>query len=112
MATGDGRTSAVHAKCMDGYLAQLVAIRSHNDELRARLRGGTVSLSHDVQELGPIVVAHALVAMTETTEFDDEEHQSGRFIFCARMFRWSISYSDSRNPANAKITKRELHLIL
>jgi hypothetical protein len=108
MANGDGRVNAVCAKCMDGYLAQLVAIRSHNYELRAHLRGGTVSLSDDVEELGPIVVAHALVAMTETTEFDDEEHQSGRFIFCARVFRWSISYGDSCNPANAKITKREL----
>jgi hypothetical protein len=100
------------SKCMDGYLAQHVAIRSHNDELRTRLRGGAVSLSDDVQELGPIIVAHALVAMTESTEFDDEEHQSGRFLFCARMFRWSISYSDSRNPANAKITRRELLLSL
>jgi hypothetical protein len=52
------------------------------------------------------------VAMTETTEFDDKEHKSGRFIFCARVFRWSISYGDSRNPANAKITKRELLLSL
>ena len=105
MANGDGRMNAVCAKCMDGYLAQPVAIRSHNDELRTRFRGGIVSLSDDVEELGPIVVAHALVAMTQTTEFDDEEHQSGRFIFCARVFRWSISYGNSRNPANAKITK-------
>lgn len=97
---------------MDGYLAQLVAIRSYNDELRTRLRGGTISLSDDVQELGPIVVAHALVTMAESTEFDDEEHQSGQFLFCARLFRWSISYGVSRNPANAKITKRELLLSL
>jgi hypothetical protein len=50
--------------------------------------------------------------MAETTEFDDEEHQRGRFIFCARVFRWSISYGESSNPANARITKRELFVSL
>ena len=45
---------------MDGYLLQLVAIRAHNDELRTRFRGGTVSVSDEVKELGDIVVAHAL----------------------------------------------------
>src|SRR5271165_3406972 len=110
MANGDPRPHAVHAKSMDGYLLQLVAIRSHNDELRTRFRGGTVCVSDEVQELGDIVVAHALVAMAEAIEFDDGEHRSGRFIFCARLFRWSISYGESRNPANAKITRRELLL--
>jgi hypothetical protein len=50
--------------------------------------------------------------MAQATEFDDEEHVVGWFLFCARQFRWSISYGDSRNPANAKITRRELHLSL
>jgi hypothetical protein len=97
---------------MDRYLLQLVAIRAHNDELRTHFVGGTVSLSDEVKELGEIVVAHALLAMSEATEFDDEEHATGRFSFCARQFRWSISYGDSRNPANANITKRELWLSL
>jgi hypothetical protein len=95
---------------MDWYLLQLAAIRSHNDELRTRFRGGTVSVSGEVKELGDIVVAHALLAMADTIEFDDEEHASGGFMFFARHFRWSISYGDSPNPANARITKRELHL--
>jgi hypothetical protein len=97
---------------MDGYLLQLVAIRSHNDELRTRFRGGTVSVSDKVKELGYIVVAHALLTMAEAAEFDDEEHASGHFFFCARRFRWSISYGNSGSPANANITKRELHLSL
>jgi hypothetical protein len=97
---------------MEGYLLQLVAIRSRNDELRTRFRGGIVSVADEVKELGDIVVAHALLTMAEATEFDDEEHAGGSFVFCARQFRWSISYGDSRNPANAKITKRELHLSL
>lgn len=97
---------------MDRYLSQLVAIRSHNDELRTRFRGGRVVVSDEVKDLGDIVVAHALVAMAESTAFDDREHRSGRFFFCARLFRWSISYGGSRNPASAKITKRELHLLL
>jgi hypothetical protein len=97
---------------MDRYLSQLVAIRALNDELRTRFRGGTVSVSDEVQELGDIVVAHALVAMAEASGFDDAEHRSGRFVFCARLFRWSISYGESRNPANARITKRELDLSL
>jgi len=112
MANGDPRPHAVHAKSMDGYLLQLVAIRSHNDELRTRFRGGTVSVSDEVKELGDIVVAHALVAMAEATAFDDAEHKSGRFVFCARLFRWSIAYGESRNPANTKITRRELRLSL
>ena len=95
---------------MDGYLLELVAIRSLNDELRTCFRGGTVSVSVEVRELGPIVVAHALLMMAEATDFADNEHKSGRFIFCARLFRWSVSYGDSRNPANREITKRELHL--
>ncbi len=40
---------------------QLVAIRSHNDDLRTRFRGGTVSVSDEVMELGDIVDAHALL---------------------------------------------------
>ncbi len=110
VATGDARVRAVHTTAMDRYLLQLVAIRSHNDELRTRFRGGTVSVSDEVRELGDVVVAHALLMMAEATEFDDAEHRSGRFLFCARLFRWSISYGDSRSPANAKTTKRELHL--
>ena len=97
---------------MDRYLLQLVAIRAHNDELRTHFRGGIVSVSDEVNELGQTVVAHALLAIAEATEFDDEEHASGHFHFCARQFRWSISYGDSRNPACARITKRELHLSL
>ena len=112
MANGDACARSCDLAGMDWYLVQLLAIRAHNDELRTRLRGGTVSISDKVKELGDIVVAHAIVAMAESTEFDDEEHGSGRFFFCARQFRWSISYGDSRNPANAKITKRELHLSL
>ena len=101
-----------HAKIVDWYLIQTVAIRALNDELRTRFRGGTVSVSENVRELGHIVVAHAFLMMAETTQFDNEEHQAGRFVFCARVFRWTISYGDSPNPANAKITKRELHLTL
>jgi hypothetical protein len=97
---------------MDWYLLQLAAIRSHNDELRTRFRNGTVSVSDEVKELGKIVVAHALLAMSEATEFDDEEHATGHFLFCARQFRWSISYGDSFNPADPKITERELRLSL
>jgi hypothetical protein len=96
----------------DRYLLQLVAIRALNDELRTRFRGGTVTVSEEVKDLGNVVVANALVAMAETDWFENDEHQAGRFPFCARQFRWSISYSDSRNPANARITKRELHLSL
>src|SRR5271157_5925794 len=110
MANGDARMRAVHAKSMDGYLVQLVAIRSHNDELRTRFRGGTVSVSDEVRELGDIVVAHALLTMAAATKFDDGEHSSGRFFFCARLFRWSISYGESRNPENARMTTRELLL--
>ena len=106
------KRAVCHAKSVDWYLSQLVAIRSHNDELRTRFRGGRVVVSDEVRELGHIVVAHAFVAMAEETRFDDAEHRSGRFVFCARLFRWSISYGGSRNPASAKITKRELHLSL
>jgi hypothetical protein len=106
------RFAACHAKSMDGYLFQLVAIRSHNDELRTRFRGGTIIVSNEVKELGDIVAAHALLTMAEATEFDDEEHASGRFLFCARLFRWSISYSGSANPANRNRTKRKLVLSL
>ena len=97
---------------MDRYLSQVVATRALNDELRTRFRGGRIVVPDGVRELGHVVVAHALVTMAETTAFDDVEHKSGRFFFCARLFRWSISYGDSRNPANARITKRELHLSL
>ena len=69
-------------------------------------------MSDEVKQLGQIVVAHALLTMADAAEFDDEEHATGRFHFCARLFRWSISYGDSRNPSNAKITKRKLHLSL
>jgi len=95
---------------MDWYLVQTLAIRAHNDELRTRLRGGSVTIAEEIQELGATVVANALVTMAEGTEFDDEEHQRGHFIFCARCFRWLITYGSSTNPANSKITRRELHL--
>lgn len=93
---------------MDGYLLQLAAIRSHNDELRTRFRGGTISVSDDVRQLGHVVVAHALLAMAASDRFDNDEHQAGRFVFCARLFRWRISYGGSPNPANRKLTMREL----
>jgi hypothetical protein len=97
---------------MDRYLLQLVAIRAHNDELRTHFRGGVVAVSDEVKELGDIVVAHALLTMTEATEFDDEEHACGRFPFCARLFRWWISYENSPSPAGSGLTKRKLFLSL
>lgn len=106
------RNTPCHPKLMDWYLVQTVAIRSLNDELRTRFRGGTVSVSDEVKELGPVVVANALLMMVDATEFDDDEHMNGHFHFCNRVFRWSISYGESRNPANAKTTKRELLLSL
>jgi hypothetical protein len=96
----------------DRYLLQLVAIRALNDELRTRFRGGTVTVSDEVKDLGHLVVANAFVAMAETDWFENDEHQAGRFPFCARLFRWWISYGDSPNPANPKLTKRELFLSL
>jgi hypothetical protein len=96
----------------DRYLLQLVAIRALNDELRTRFRGGTVTVSEEVKKLGHIVVANALLTMAETDCFDNDEHQAGRFPFCARLFRWWISYGDSPNPANGRLTKRELFLSL
>ena len=97
---------------MDRYLLQLVAIRARNDELRTRFRGGVIAVSDEVKELGDIVVAHALLTMTEATEFDDEEHACGRFSFCARLFHWRISYENSPNPASGGPTKRRLSLSL
>ena len=63
----------------DRYLLQLAAIRDLNDQLRTRLRGGMLSVSDEVKELGVVVHAHALVTMAESDCFDDEEHSSGRF---------------------------------
>ena len=97
---------------MDGYLLTLTAIRSLNDELRTRLRGGTILVSEEVKELGPVVHAHALVTMAQTYRFEDEEHQYGNFFFCARLFQWSIDYSGSSDPANPKVTSRVLNLTL
>ena len=97
---------------MDRYLLQLVAIRARNDELRTRFCGGVIAVSDEVKELGDIVVAHALLTMAEATEFDDEEHACGRFSFCARLFRWWISYENSPNPASCGLTKRKLFLSL
>lgn len=96
----------------DRYIEYIASVRSLNDELRTRLRGGEVIICDNVQELGSTVVAHALVAMSESKKFDDREHRSGRFVFCARTFRWWISYGDSRNPTNRFKTKRELFLSL
>ena len=96
----------------DRYLLQLTAIRELNDQLRTRLRGGMLSVSDEVKELGAVVHAHALVTMAESDCFDDEEHSSGRFFFCARLFHWWISYGGSPNPASAKLTKRTLFLSL
>ncbi len=96
----------------DRYLLQLVAIRALNDELRAHFRGGTITVAEEVKDLGPIVAANALLAMAETNWFENDEHQAGCFPFCARLFRWWISYGDSPNPANGKLTKRELFLSL
>ena len=94
----------------DRYLLELTAIRSLNDDLRTRLHGGVVSVAEEIKELGPIVHAHALLAMAESEYFDDEEHSSGRFFFCARLFHWWISYGGSPNPASAKLTTRSLFL--
>ena len=97
---------------MDRYLLQLAALRALNDDLRTQFRGGEIVVSEEAKELGHVLVAHALIAMTEATEFDDIERSAGKFRFCARTFRWSISYGSSPDPTNAKLTKRELHLRL
>jgi hypothetical protein len=94
----------------DRYLLQFASIRSLNDELRTRHHGGTVTVSDEVRELGPIVHAHALLTMAETDWFENDEHQAGRFLFCGRLFYWSIDYNGSPNPENAKLTRRTLYL--
>jgi hypothetical protein len=95
---------------MDWYLVQTLKIREINDELRTRFRGGTIHFSDNLRELGSEVVAHACLMMVEQKKFNDDEHRSGHFVFLLRTFRWSISYGGSANPANRKITKRELDL--
>ena len=112
MLNGEIECASCNQIIMDWYLIQTVAIRALNDELRTRLRGGTVIVSDRVKELGDIVVAHAIVAMAESTEFDDDEHQSGHFWFCARQFHWFISYGGSKNPASTTLTKRDLNLTI
>jgi hypothetical protein len=63
--------AAIESVHVATYIAQLNQARSApTAKLRTRLHGGTVFLSDDVQELGAVVVAHALVTMAETTEFD------------------------------------------
>lgn len=112
MANGDTRMRGAHDGRMDGYLRQLVFIRAYNDALRTQFRGGTILVSETIKELGDTVVAQALLIMAASTDFDDEEHGVGHFIFCSRLFRWEISYGGSPNPANAKITRRTLYLTL
>jgi hypothetical protein len=96
----------------DRYLEQVAAIRSRNDELRTRFRGGTISISDEVRELGPTVVAHALLAMADSTTFDDREHSAGRFEFCGRVFRWCIADVERNAYANDTRAPRELILSL
>jgi hypothetical protein len=113
MDNGDADTDACKRESMtDRYLQQVAAIRSLNDELRTSFRGGKILISDEMRELGPTVVAHALLTMTETTSFADREHRAGRFVFCGRVFRWCISYGAANAPENARSTKRELHLWL
>ena len=65
------------------------------------------SVSDEVKELGHIVVAHALLTMAEATEFDDEEHASGRFYFCARVpmvdLLWRLAQPGEREDHEARI---------
>ena len=113
MATGDCGNQVWHTLSVpDRYLIQVASIRSLNDELRTRFRGGSVVVDDEIRELGHVVLAHALLAMAETESFDDDERSSGRFWFCARVFRWSISYGESPNPVDPKWTKRVLYLAL
>ena len=110
---GDLRNHAREREGMtDRYLQQVLAIRSLNDELRTRFRGGTISISDEVRELGTIVVAHALLALTESTTFDDPEHSTGHFAFCGRIFRWRISYDGRQFPRGASGPGPELLLWL
>jgi hypothetical protein len=81
----------------DDYLRQAVWARAKNDELRTLLRGGSVSVADHIRALGATVVAQALLQMAEGTRFNDEDHSSGWFVFCSRVFRWSITdYGNKR----------------
>ena len=88
----------------DGYLKQVIWQQLRNDELRMLFRGGSISVADDIKELGDTVVAQAHLIMAEATAFDDDEHQSGHFVFCSRHFRWSIT--------RVARGKRALHLSL
>lgn len=86
----------------DNYLKQVIWARAKNDELRTRLNC-SISVSHDIRELGDTVLAQALLIMAERTRFNDADHSAGWFHFCSRTFRWSIVRTGD---------VRELHLSL
>jgi len=76
---------------MDNYVKQIVWARHKNDELRTTFRGGTITVSETIRELGETVVAQSFAEMALNTRFSDSDHSSGWFLFCSRIFRWEIT---------------------
>jgi len=101
-------------------------ITRFNDALRRDLdpaANGAVVMTSGVSALGKEVINAAMTALREFDEFTEDndpyhEHDFGSFVAAGRKFMWKIDYYDlalefhSPNPADPKVTRRVLTLML
>jgi hypothetical protein len=99
------------------------SIAALNDAFRTTFSGGTVVITHGVNELPAEVKANALLQVAQYSAFDSDndphgEHDFGNFQLCGRRFFWKIDYYDkdlrfgSEDPADPEQTTRVLTVML
>lgn len=98
-------------------------IRTLNDELRRRGRGGMVVMTEGVAARPKVEIDNMFRAIAEFETFDDGndphgEHDLGMLEFGRERILWKIDYYDrsrrihSPDPSDAKVTVRVLTVML
>ncbi|MBS4082915.1 MAG: DUF3768 domain-containing protein [Rhizobiales bacterium] len=97
----------------------LKRIRELNDALRTKCQGGRIQFTTEVMELDPQIRGRALSYLALYNKFsdhEDDEHDSGTFIFSGFSFVWAIGYRRpddtgiSADPSDPTKTTRVLTL--
>lgn len=95
-------------------------IRTLNDDLRTRHRGGRVMMTAGIAALAPTVVAEIVAAVAASPPGDDPygEHDCATVEVGGRTILWKIDYYDaaltyhSPDPADPAVTTRVLTIML
>lgn len=123
MSSSEQESYAVNKARITELEQRRTRIRKLNDDLRRTLRGGLMTVTCGIKELGPLALLSILTDIQGSENFSSDndphaEHDFGAVIFEGQQIFWKIDYYDKRleygspDPADPSVTTRVITIML